>query len=157
MPNTAVTVTANFENIPPVVTGVTVSPATAEVYEGGTQQFAATVAGDYNPPSTVTWSVEAAAPGELMNGTGIDADGLLTVAPDQLTTGAALTITATSTYDTTKSGTASVTVTLTPPAPVYEIALDTTGHTFTGVTAGYAAQTPFTVTVTNTGKGIRAI
>jgi uncharacterized protein YjdB len=39
------------------VTGVTVSPSTATVIRGDTQQFIATVTGTNSPAQTVTWSV----------------------------------------------------------------------------------------------------
>jgi hypothetical protein len=87
----------------PTVAGVTVSPATAEVAKGGTQQFSAAVTGTNNPAQTVTWSVAGGG-----TGTGISAAGLLTVAADE--NAASLTVTATSTVDTSKSGTATVTV-----------------------------------------------
>ena len=89
---------------PATVTGVAVSPTAANVQLGGTQLFTAQVQGTNNPPQTVQWSVT----GNNNSGTVIDANGLLTVAQGE---GAqTLTVTATSTYDTTKSGTASVTV-----------------------------------------------
>ncbi|MEQ2456395.1 Ig-like domain-containing protein, partial [Flavonifractor hominis] len=44
----------------PVVTGVTVSPATASVQVGKEQQFNAVVEGENEPDQTVTWSVEGA-------------------------------------------------------------------------------------------------
>jgi len=87
----------------PTVTGVTVSPSTASVAKGGTQQFSASVTGTGNPATTVTWTVEGG-----ITGTSIT-DGLLTVAADETAT--TLTVTATSTVTTSVSGTATVTVT----------------------------------------------
>ncbi|MDR1238600.1 MAG: Ig-like domain-containing protein, partial [Treponema sp.] len=89
----------------PAVSGVTVSPAAATVAKGGTQTFTAVVAGTNSPAQTVTWSVEGAAG----SGTTIDTDGVLTVALGE-TSGTSLTVRATSTADTGKSGTAIVTV-----------------------------------------------
>ena len=86
------------------VTGVTVTPATASVEKGKTQQFTAAVTGTNNPAQTVTWTVEGG-----VSGTAITADGLLTV--DANETATTLTIKATSTVDSNKSGTATVTVT----------------------------------------------
>jgi len=88
------------------VTGVTVSPSTATVARNGTQQFTATVAGTNNPAQTVYWTVSTDTGN--VNGTSISSTGLLTVGPNQNPT--TLTVTATSTIDATKSGTASVTV-----------------------------------------------
>jgi uncharacterized repeat protein (TIGR02543 family) len=131
---------------PPTVTGVTVSPATIEVQQSGTQQFGATVNGTNNPPQTVTWSVTGGT-----GSTAVDASGLLTVDVNQ-TSGSALTVTATSTADSTKFGTTTVTVTAAPPAPVYGISLDTGDYIFPAVAEEYGAQTPLSVAVTNTGN-----
>ena len=90
----------------PAVTGVTVSPGTATVQKGTTQQFSATVTGTNSPAQTVTWSVTGGKTGTSIT------SGLLTVASDE--TAATLTVTATSTVDAAKSGTATVTVTDTP-------------------------------------------
>jgi endo-1,4-beta-xylanase len=91
------------------VTDVTVSPASPSVAKGTTQQFSATVTGTNGPAQTVTWSVTGG-----ITGTSITANGgLLTVASGE--TAATLTVKATSTADTTKSGTTTVTVTE-PPA-----------------------------------------
>ena len=89
------------------VTSVEVSPASAVVEKGGTQQFTAVVTGMNTPAQTVTWSVSGG-----KEGTAIDETGLLTVAADE--TAAELTVTAVSTVDTSKSGTATVTVSETP-------------------------------------------
>lgn len=84
-----------------LVTSVTVSPATATVDKGETQQMSATVA-TAKPwvPNTVTWSSSNAK-------VTISDTGLATVAADA--TGTA-TITATSTYDSSVSSTATITV-----------------------------------------------
>jgi hypothetical protein len=86
------------------VEGVTVSPATAEVAHGGGETFTAVVKGEDNPDQTVTWTVEGA-----KAGTTISDEGVLTVATNE--TADKLTVRATSAVDTTKSGTATVTVT----------------------------------------------
>ncbi|MDR2575469.1 MAG: glycoside hydrolase family 11 protein [Treponema sp.] len=88
----------------PTVSSVTVSPASASVVKGETQAFTAAVAGTNNPAQTVTWSVEE----PHASGTGINADGALTVAAEETAT--TLTIRATSTVDITKSGTSTVSV-----------------------------------------------
>jgi len=84
------------------VTNVTVNPSTATVNKGATRQFSATVTGQNNPSQTVTWSVNG------VTATGISAAGLLTVASGE--TASTITVRATSTVDTTKFGTATVTV-----------------------------------------------
>ena len=100
----------------PAVTGVTIAPATSTVQKGNTQQFTATVSGTKNPPRTVTWVVS----GNAKAGTSISADGLLTVAADE--TAATLTVTAASTFNTNKSGTATVTVSSTSLTDAQKIA-----------------------------------
>ena len=87
----------------PTVTSVSVSPSPATVQKGGTQQFTATVSGTNNPAQTVRWTVTGG-----KTGTSISTGGLLTVISDE--TAATLTVKATSTVDTGKSGTATVTV-----------------------------------------------
>ena len=88
---------------PPTAISVTVSPATATVAAGGTQQFTATVSGTSN--TAVTWSVG----GGAANGT-ISAAGLYT-APATAPNPSQVTVTATSQADPTKSGSAMVTIT----------------------------------------------
>jgi hypothetical protein len=95
-------VNAGQEEIP-TVNAVTVSPGETTFTKGGTRQFTAGVSGSNNPAQAVTWTVEGG--GE---GTGISDTGLLTVAANE--TAASLTVRATSTVDTAKSGTATVTV-----------------------------------------------
>ncbi len=89
---------------PPTVTSVTVSCNPTSVQTGQASQCTATVTGTGNYSSTVTWSASA--------GT-INSSGLLT-APN---TAGSVTVTATSTQDATKSGTANVTVTAPPGTP----------------------------------------
>jgi len=60
----------------PTVTGVTINPQNPWVVKGGSLALSATVTGKNNPAQTVTWSITEA---DVQPGTGIDADGLLTV------------------------------------------------------------------------------
>ena len=91
------------------VTGVKVIPATATVQKGSSFSFNATVEGSNNPPQEVTWSLSgASAATGAAAGTVISPAGMLTVA--QYETAERLTITATSTFDLTKSGSAIVTI-----------------------------------------------
>lgn len=85
------------------VTGVTVSPNTTTVAKGNSQQFNATVSGTGHYPQDVSWSVT----GNADETTVINSTGLLTVGTAE--TGP-LTVTATSNFDDSKSGTATVTI-----------------------------------------------
>ena len=85
------------------VTSVTVTPSTATVVAGGTVALSAAVVTTGFAPQTVTWSSadETVAT--------VNADGVVTVLPDA-TTSDTVVITATSTYDNTVTGTATITV-----------------------------------------------
>ena len=86
------------------VTSVTVSPGSVSIDKGNTQQFIAAVKGTNNPAQTVTWTVT----NNANQGTQISEDGILTVGNDESVT--PLTVTATSTVDKSKNGSASVAV-----------------------------------------------
>ncbi len=117
---------------PPVTVGV--SPSTASVQTGGTQQFTATVTGS---SATPVWSVNNIAGGNATVGT-ISASGLYT-APATVPSGA-VTVRATD----TASGTAgSAAVTVTPPPP--PVTVDVTPPTAAVQTGGTQQ---FTATVT---------
>lgn len=88
------------------VSTVTVSPATASVAKGASKVFTATVAGEGAVSNGVLWSVAGSA--AVKAGTKIDENGNLTIASNETNT--ALTVTATSKQDGTKTGTAAVTV-----------------------------------------------
>lgn len=88
------------------VNTVTVTPATATVAKGASKAFAASVTGEGAVPNGVLWSVSGTA--AVKAGTKIDENGTLTIASNETNT--ALTVTATSKQDGTKSGTAAVTV-----------------------------------------------
>ena len=88
------------------VNTVTVTPATATVAKGASKAFAAAVTGEGAVSNGVLWSVSGAA--AVKAGTKIDDNGTLTIASNETNT--ALTVTATSKQDGTKSGTAAVTV-----------------------------------------------
>lgn len=88
------------------VNTVTVTPATATVAKGASKAFAAAVTGEGAVSNGVLWSVSGTA--AVKAGTKIDDNGTLTIASNETNT--ALTVTATSKQDGTKSGTAAVTV-----------------------------------------------
>ncbi|MBV8729266.1 MAG: hypothetical protein JO336_05605, partial [Acidobacteriia bacterium] len=113
---------------------VTVTPPAANLIDGQTQQFTATVAGSNNP--SVTWSINPAGLGAISQ------SGLYT-APSPIATTAKVTVTATSVANNAVAGTASVTLGPAPPIITAQPANVTT----------YAGQTA-TFTVTASGTGI---
>lgn len=117
-----VNVTLQSGSVEPIVTFVTVSPATASVEKGATKQFAAMVNGENITDHSVTWSVD----GAVSEATKIDETGLLTVAEDE--TAEQLTVVATSVQDPKVSGSAAVTVT----EPVGELELVSQNATIVG-------------------------
>ena len=98
------------KNPPPVT--VTVSPASANVRAGASQQFTQTVSGSSN--KSVTWEVNGTAGGSTSVGT-ISGSGLYS-APDTLPDSSSITITAISAADSSATGTSNVT--LWNPTPV---------------------------------------
>jgi hypothetical protein len=97
------TVTIAAQSAPPpapIVTGVTVAPSAATLSGNASKQFAASVQGANSPSQGVTWSA---------TGGQINTSGLF-VAPSATQSPQTITVTATSTQDPTKSGTAVVTV-----------------------------------------------
>ena len=108
---------------PATITGVTVTPATATVEAGKTQQFNAKVEGTGDVRQEVTWSVSGS-----NAGTTISTTGLLTVAAGE--TAATLTVTATAVGDKTKSATAKVTVTQPDPDEPWNPGGGTTGNRY---------------------------
>jgi len=122
---------------------VTVSPASAQVTTGTTQQFTATVTGSGN--EIVTWSISGTGCSGLTCGS-ISGSGLYT-APSTPPNPATVTVKATSLADPSASGTASVTVVSPPPITV------TISPTSATVSPG--AQQQFTATVTgSTNKSV---
>ena len=87
-----------------LVASVVVSPTNVNVAVGNTQQFTASVSGTGNPSQSVTWRVE----NQNSSSTSINSSGRLTVASNE--TANTLIVTATSTIDSNKMGTATVTV-----------------------------------------------
>ena len=121
----------------PVAVTVMISPASATVAVGGTQQFTATVENTSN--TTVTWQVNAMTGGNATIGT-ISSSGLYT-APGAVPSSAAVTVTAVSQADATKSASAQVTVTAAAPVSI------TISPASATVAAGGTQQ--FTATVEN--------
>ncbi|MGD1078819.1 MAG: carboxypeptidase regulatory-like domain-containing protein [Candidatus Sulfotelmatobacter sp.] len=123
---------------PPVV--VSISPTSATVTTGGTQQFTATLQNTSN--TAVTWQVNGVTGGNTTTGT-ISSSGLYT-GPGTVPNPATVTVTAISQADPSKS--ASAQMTITPPAPV-SVTISPTSAT---VTESGIQQ--FTATVTNCGN-----
>lgn len=94
-----------FTTNTPAITSVTVSPSTAMVVKGNSSQFTATVVNTGFAPKEVIWTVEGGADA----GTVISDNGLLSVSSNETAT--SLTVKATSSFDSTKSSSATVTVT----------------------------------------------
>jgi hypothetical protein len=124
------------------VSSVSVTPTTATVSGGATQQFSASVAGTGSPSQSVTWSVSPAG--------SIDTSGLLT-APAATGSAQTLTVTATSVADNTKSGTATVTV----PANTGTVSGVSVSPSAPSVGGGATQQ--FTATVAGTGSPSQAV
>lgn len=86
----------------PAVTSVTVSPATATVAAGQSAQFTATVETTDFAPKSVVWSIDDSTKAT------VDQSGKVTIMADA--EAGTVTVTATSTFDSTKKGTATITV-----------------------------------------------
>jgi uncharacterized protein YjdB len=115
-----------------------VLPATANVEKGNQENFFANVQVIGGASTTVTWSIQ----GQQRAGTTIDSDGILSIAPDESAT--SITVKATSDFETTKFGTAIVTVT-----DVVEVISVTVSPATVSVQKGTTQQ--FTATVTAGG------
>ncbi|HSY12375.1 MAG TPA: hypothetical protein VK976_09315 [Verrucomicrobiae bacterium] len=126
---------------------IAISPTTATVNSGATQQFQATITGSTN--TGVTWQVNQVTGGNAQNGT-ISSSGLYTAPSTSVAF--QITVTAISVADPTKSANATVTVnpvSSPPPPPVITVTIAPTTAT---VGAGQTQQFTATVTgTTNTG------
>jgi hypothetical protein len=121
---------------------VTVSPATATLTGGATQAFTATLTND-TANAGVTWSIGTGA-GALSAST---TTGVTYTAPATIATAATVTLTATSITDTTKFGTAAITLSTAPPPTVTGVTVSCNPTSFQ--TWGTSQCTP---AVTGTGS-----
>ena len=121
---------------------IAISPTSATVASGGTQQFQATVSGSSN--TAVQWQVNSVVGGNAQNGT-ISSSGLYTAPTTNVSS--QVTVTAVSSADPTKSANATVTITAEAPPPPPTITVTISPTTAT-VAAGGMQQ--FTATVTGT-------
>ena len=140
----------------PTVTKVTVSPSPATVNRGSTKQFSASVTGTNNPAKTVKWLLLGASPG-----TSINDKGILTVGVNQ--TPGSLTVKAVSTVDSSKSGTAVVTVpksttpSPTPPKPPAKPTVTKVTLTPSSATVKRSSTKQFTASVTGTNNPAKTV
>ena len=104
-----------FSTTQPNVTGVTVSPSTATVSPGQTLQLSATVTTAGFANKAVTWSVDSTAKAD---GVTISEAGILSIPSDASVE--SVTVTATSVYKSTVSGTATITVAQPVTSPATE-------------------------------------
>lgn len=120
------TTAAAAEPVMPTVTSVTVSPGTAT----NSATFTAAVNGTNSPSQSVTWTASAGS---------ITASGVFT-APAKTSTVQTITITARSTFDTTKTGSATVTLAANPVATVTSVVVSPSSAsgsaTFSAVVGG---------------------
>lgn len=129
-------------NNPPPAISVTISPTSATVSAGGTQQFQATVTGSTN--TAVQWEVNQTPGGNSPTGT-ISSSGLYT-AP-ATTTPLQVTVTAVSQANTSKSASAPVTVNpINTPPPITVTVSPTTAN------LAVSTNQQFTATVTGTNN-----
>ena len=94
-----------FTTETPSVTSVTVSPSTASVVKGGSLQLTHSIVSSGFAEKDVTWSIA----GSNLIASTISPNGLLQVGTTETAT--TITVTATSKFDSTKKGTATITVT----------------------------------------------
>ena len=97
--------TTMFIPAEPTITSVTLSPSTATVVGGQNVALEATVVATNFAPKQVNWSVDDTSAGK---GATVSASGVVSI-PEDFGTGT-VTVTATSVFDNTKSGTATITV-----------------------------------------------
>ena len=127
----------------PVVTSVSVTPATVTLSGATSQQFTANVVGTNLPSQNVTWTATSGSVGP---------SGLWT-APAATVGAQTVTVTATSATDGTKFGSAVATVSAAATDP--EISLSSVALTFATAEGG-ADPAPQTIAISNTGGGTLA-
>ena len=148
--SSAATITLN-PPVAPTITSVTASCVPVSVQTNATSQCAATVTGTGSYSSTVTWSVGGVAGGNSTVGT-ITSAGVYT-APSAVPATNPVSVTATSTQDTTKSGSASVTVT----APAVPPTITSVAASCAPASAQTGKTSQCTATVTGTGSYSSAV
>ncbi|MDG0810444.1 S-layer homology domain-containing protein [Cohnella rhizosphaerae] len=135
--------------VPPAITGVGITPDHASVSQGGSKQLAAVVDALDGVMTTVKWTSSDA-------GGKVTVDGAGKVAAAADAAPGDYTITATSTVDGSKKGTATITVIAMPLEPTPEAEIDYAAEQLTGL-APNAAYTVNGTPVTADGGGKAAI
>ena len=102
-----------IDDTTPSVTSVTVSPSSGTILQGQSLQLSASVVTVGFANKAVTWSVVDSTTSEAVDGVTIDESGLLKVA-STVANDLTFTVTATSVYDSTVSGTATISTPVTP-------------------------------------------
>ncbi|MGA2534315.1 MAG: hypothetical protein ABSG19_14915 [Candidatus Aminicenantales bacterium] len=127
---------------PPPTSTVTITPKTATLSTGATQQFSATISGTTD--QTVSWRVNGTPGGDLSHG--FISQGAVYIAPVTVPNPSVVSVTAVSFADPTKSGTARVTI---QARSGVSVAITGSGAPVTVPTYGSYA---FTATVTGTAN-----
>ncbi len=130
---------------PPPTIAISISPTSATISAGGTQQFQATVTGSSN--TSVQWKVNNVVGGSPQNGT-ISATGLYTAPTSDVSL--QVTVTAVANADPTKTANATVTVNPVPPPPPPPVITVTISPT--SATMAVSTTQQFTATVTGTSN-----
>lgn len=131
------------------VTSVTVSPSSASVSAGEELKLSATVTTTGFANKAVAWSVDSSAKAD---GVTIDTNGKLVI-PSNVSV-ESITVTATSIYDSTKTGTATITVASTTLPSITSVTVSATGSA-TSVVKGATLQ--MSATVVRTGNASQVV
>lgn len=138
-----------FTTVEPTVTGVNVSPSSASVSAGSELQLKAVVTTTGFANKAVAWSVDSSSKAD---GVTITNSGLLKVPADASVE--SITVTATSVYDNTVTGTASITVASTTIPSITSVTVSAAGSA-TSVAKGATLQ--LSATVVRTGNANQAV
>ena len=141
---TDIAATISNMSITPIVVEVILSPSNVQVKKGTTQRFAATVMGINNPAQTATWELVGYSGNSTINSN----YGTLTV--DAAETASTLTVKATSTVNTSKFATATVSVADEITAPIYGISISNYDHG--QLDEGYSEPASTSVSIRNIGN-----
>lgn len=138
-----------FTTVEPAVTGVNVSPSAASVSAGSELQLKAVVTTTGFANKAVAWSVDSSSKAD---GVTISDNGLLKVPSDVSVE--SITVTATSIYDNSVTGTASITVASTTVPSITSVTVSAAGSA-TSVAKGATLQ--LSATVVRTGNANQAV
>jgi hypothetical protein len=136
----------------PTVDSVVINETGVSVAPGGTKIFTARVNGTNTPPQGVTWSLTGGTGTTAINAT----TGVLTVGANQALN-STLTVKATSTFNTGKSGTATVTVAVVKPSGTVKLAQGDDPNTFTLTLTGLTWDPDLSTDASFFGYGITMV